>query len=194
MTAPATARGGAIAAVIGALIGAFFGRVWLGLAANALPAWRTEIGVVGWAVLGVFVVAAVFVARGTTRMPPQWAGVRPRKAWPLWLGVAIAAEVALIAGGHHLFKAVLARPECIPAWTLFVVGAHFWPFAVIFRMDAFRILSGALCAAAVFSAIAASVAGVESLWSVLPGFGGAAALWGFSGWALHLMARTRRMG
>lgn len=184
-------KGAIIAAVFGALIGASFGRVWLSMAAKGLYEWRAAIEVAGWGVLGLFVVAGVLVALSLLRTPPQWGRERPRHAWAPWFGVVIAVEVALIAGGQNLLHGTLGHPEWIPVWTLFVVGAHFWPFALILRMDAFRILAGSLCAVAVVSALVASLAGIASLWSVLPGFGGAAVLWGFAGWALHRMARGR---
>lgn len=78
-------------------------------------------------------------------------------------------------------------------WTLFVVDAHFWPFALILRVNAFLVLAGALCATAVVSAFAASLAGTIALWWLLPGFGAAAVFWSFSGWALHRMARGRSL-
>lgn len=103
----------------------------------------------------------------------------------------IAVEVVLIVGGQSLLSGTIGHPEWIPAWVLFVVGVHFWPFALILRVDAFHILSGALCAVAVASALLASLIGIAALWSVLPGFGGAAVLWGFCGWMLYRMARGR---
>lgn len=35
----------------------------------------------------------------------------------------------------------------------------------------------------------AGLVGTMSLWSVLPGLGGAAGLWGFAGWVLNSVAR-----
>lgn len=185
--------GAIIAAVSGALIGAAFGRVWLSMAAESLYGWQTGIEVAGWVVLGLFVVAAAFVTLSVLRSPPQWRGERPRRAWAAWLGIVIAVEVTLIAGGQSLLNGVLGHPEWIPVWTLFVVGAHFWPFALILRVNAFRVLAGALCATAVVSALAANLAEMASLWSVVPGVGAAAVFWGFTGWALHRMARGRSL-
>lgn len=186
-------KGVIIAAVSGALIGAAFGRVWLSTAAKASHGWRTDIEAAGWVVLALFVVAGVIVALRALRTPPQWHGRRPRRAWAVWFGAVIAVEVVLIAGGQNLLNGILGHPEWIPVWTLLIVGAHFWPFAVILRVDAFRILAGALCAVAVASALAASLTGMASLWSVLPGVGGAAVFWGFTGWVLHRMAHGRSL-
>lgn len=163
------------------------------MAAESLYEWRAAIEVAGWVVLGLFVVAGVLVALSVLRVPPQWDGERPRQSWTAWFGVVIAVEVTLIAGGQNLLDGVLGHPEWIPVWTLFVVGAHFWPFALILRVDAFHILAGALCVMAVVSAFAANLFDMASLWSVLPGFGAAAVFWGFTGWALHRMARGRSL-
>ena len=163
------------------------------MAAKDLHAWRAAVEVAGWVVLVLFVVAGVVVARSVLRAPPQWGGKRPRTAWAAWFGVVIAVEVALIAGGQNLLIGSLGHPEWIPVWTLFVVGVHFWPFALILHVDAFHILAGALCAMAVVSALVASLVGMASLWSVLPGLGGAVVLWSFAGWALQRMARGRSL-
>ncbi|MGH8080496.1 MAG: hypothetical protein ACREP7_07975 [Lysobacter sp.] len=186
-------RGAVIGAVFGALICASFGRLWLSLAARDLSGWRATLDIVGWVVLGVFVVAGVLVARNVLRSPSsQWGGKqRPRQGWGAWLAIVIAVEVALILGGQTLLSGTLGHPEWIPVWALLVVGAHFWPFALVLRMDAFHILAVALCAVAVVSAFVASLAGIASLWLILPGLGGAAALWGFCGWTLYRMARGR---
>ena len=182
-----------IAAVIGTWIGALFGQLWLIAAAKGLHGWRPGIEDAGWVVMALFAVAGVFVAVNVPRTAPQWAGDRPRRAWAAWFGVVIAVEVALVLGGQALLNGPLGHPEGVPVWVLFVVGAHFWPFAMILRVDAFHILAGVLCAMAVVSALVAGVVGKASLWSVLPGLGGAAGLWGFAGWALLRMARGRSL-
>lgn len=182
-------RGYAVAPVIGALIAAAFGRVWLSTVAEGLRGWRTVIEVAGWAVLGSFAITGVLVALQVLRSPPPSGGERPRTAWAVWCGVVILVEGALIGAGGNLLGGSLAHPEWIPVWTLFVVGAHFSPLAIIFRIGAFHKLAGAICAAAVISALIASLIGTATLWSVLPGLSGAAALWGFAGWALYRVAR-----
>lgn len=187
-------RGAVIGPVFGALVCASFGRLWLSLAAMDLSGWRAIIDIAGWVVLGVFVFAGILVARRALRTPAtQWDGERPRRGWPAWLVLVIAAEVVLLVGGQSLLSGTLGRPEWIPVWALFVVGAHFWPFALILRVDAFLVLAGALCAVALVSALVAGFVAVPSLWSILPGFGGAAALWGFCGWTLYRMASGRSL-
>lgn len=184
-------RSDTIATVIGALIGAAFGRSWLIWAGEALPTWRGAMEVAGSVVFGVFVVVGALVTLSAFRAPPQQRGERPRPASMVWFAVVIPMEIMLIAAGRHLLAGRLGHPEWIPAWTLFVVGAHFWLFALILRVRAFHKLAGALCATAFVSTIAASLAGVTPLWTILPGFGGAALLWGFAGWALGRVARGR---
>lgn len=187
-------RGHAMAAVIGTLIAAAFGRIWLSVAAEGLPGWRFAMDVTGWVVFGSLAASVTFVALRVLRDPPPSGGMRPRPRWVAWCGVVILAEGALIGAGGDLLGGSLAHPEWIPVWTLFVVGAHFWPFAIIFRMGAFHKLAGTMCAAAVLSALAASLSGAAPPWSVLPGLSGAAALWGFSAWAQYRMARGRWIG
>ncbi|QWF16969.1 hypothetical protein [Lysobacter capsici] len=189
---PTRPTGAVIGAVSGALIGAFFGRLWLSLATKDLSEWRAGVEIAGWTILGLFVVAGVVVARTALRAPAaQWGGTRPRPGWAAWFVVVIAVEVALIVGGQSLLSGAVGHPEWIPAWALFVVGAHFWPFATILRVDAFRILAGALCAVATASALLAGFTSIASLWAALPGFGGTATLWGFCGWTLYRMAHGR---
>jgi len=187
-------RGHAMAAVIGTLIAAAFGCIWLSTAAEALRGWQAAIDITGWVVSGSLAASAVFVALRTLRAPLPSGSTRPRPGWAAWCGVVLLVEGALIGAGGSLLGGSLGHPEWIPVWTLFVVGAHFWPFAVILRIDAFQKLAGAMCAAAAISALAASLVGAAPLWSVLPGLSGAAALWGFAGWAQYRMARGRWFG
>ncbi len=187
-------RSHAMAAVIGTLIAAAFGRIWLSATAEGLPGWRTAIDITGWVVFGSLAASATFVALRVLRAPPPSDSMRPRPGRAAWCGVVILVEGALIGAGGNLLGGSLAHPEWIPVWTLFVVGAHFSPFAIIFRIGAFHKLAGAMCAAAVISALAASLIGAAPLWSILPGLSGAAALWGFSGWAQYRMARQRWLG
>lgn len=185
-----SSRGAVFGAVFGALIGASFGRLWLSLGARDLSAWRATIEIAGWGVLGLFAVAGMLVAwRGPRTSATPGSGRRPGRGWPAWLLLVIALEVVLIVGGQSLLGGRLGHPEWIPVWVLFVVGAHFWPFALILRVDAFHVLAGTLCAVAVISALVAGLVGIATLWSVLPGFGGAAVLWGFCGWTLYRTAR-----
>lgn len=185
--------GAVIGAVSGALIGALFGRLWLSSTVYGLPAWRAPIEIAGWVVLGLFVVAGALVARSALRAPATpSSGRRPRRGWAVWFVAVIAVEVVLILGGQHLLGGVLGHPEWMPVWALFVVGVHFWPFAAILRVDAFHVLAGALCVTAVACALVASLMGIASLWSTLPGFGGAGVLWGFCGWMLYRMGRDAR--
>lgn len=185
-----SSRSAVIGAVFGALIGASFGRLWLSLGARDMSSWRATIEIAGWLVLGLFAVAGMLVACRVPRTPAARAsGKRPVRAWAAWLLVVIALEVVLIVAGQSLLGGRFGHPEWIPVWVLFVVGAHFWPFALILRVDAFHVLAGTLCAVAVISALVAGLVGIATLWSVLPGFGGAAALWGFCGWTLYRAAR-----
>lgn len=183
----------ALAAINGTLIGAAFGRVWLSWAGEGLPGWQPILDAVGWVALAVFVIVGATVALRGVRTPPQPRGKRLSSARMAWFAVVIPLEVALIAVGQHLLGGSLARPEWIPVWTMFVVGTHFWPFALILRVSAFHTLAGGLCVVAAVSAFAAGLVGVASLWFVLPGLGGASVLWGFAGWPLNAMARGRSL-
>ncbi|PSK96253.1 hypothetical protein CLV63_112136 [Murinocardiopsis flavida] len=182
-----------ISIVIGSLVGAFFGRDWLSWAGPAVPRWQAALDTAGWTVFGAFAAAGVLIAAAALRGPaPAAAGAGGPPKWG-WFPVVIAVEVALIIGGQNLLNGPWDRPEWAPVWTMAVVGAHFVPFGLVLRIRAFHVLACALCALAAVTVLAAAALGGTGAWYALPGFGGAAALWGFAGWALWRTARGRAM-
>jgi hypothetical protein len=91
-------------------------------------------------------------------------------------GIAVLLMVVGIFAGSRLLT-VLDLPQVVPAWVLFVVGAHFVPFVKLFGSTRFLLLAALLCGAAVL-AVVLGAAGLEWAWRLVPGFGGAAVLWG----------------
>lgn len=185
-------RDTAVMAVIGALVGAAFGRVWLSWAGDGIPGAQQALDLAGWLVVGGFLVAGAGVLVSVLRAPEPAGGTEtaPPRPHPGWFGLVIAVEVALIAVGNRLLHTSLDAPELSPVWTLLVVGAHFVPFGMLLRIRAFHVLAAAMCAVAVAGALA-GLLGSPALWYVVPGFGGAAALWAFPAWALLRVARGR---
>ena len=104
-------RGHAVAALIGTVIAAAFGRVWLSTAAEGLSGWRAVVDVAGWAVFGSLAASAVFVALRVLRAPPPSGGGRPRRGWAVWCGLVVLAEGALIGGGGNLLAAAWRTPN-----------------------------------------------------------------------------------
>ena len=91
-------------------------------------------------------------------------------------GIAVLLMVVAIFAGSRLLT-VLELPQVVPAWVLFVVGAHFAPFAKLFGSNRFLLLAALLCVVGVL-AVGLGAAGLEWAWRLVPGFGGAAVLWG----------------
>src|SRR5690606_13675896 len=180
-------------AVIGALVGAAFGRVWLSWAGDGIPGAQQALDLAGWLVVGGFLVAGAGVLVSVLRAPEPAGGTEtaPPRPHPGWFGLVIAVEVALIAVGNRLLHTSLDAPELSPVWTLLVVGAHFVPFGMLLRIRAFHVLAAAMCAVAVAGALA-GLLGSPALWYVVPGFGGAAARCASPAWALLRGARGRR--
>jgi hypothetical protein len=95
-----------------------------------------------WGVLAAIAFAAVtwfVVLRGPDAdwPPPSRAALRT-------YAISVAAMIVAIPGGAIVISNVLGKPNAVPVWVVFVVGAHFQPFARAFQMPVFRWLSGAL--------------------------------------------------
>ncbi|GAB3484389.1 hypothetical protein [Nocardiopsis coralliicola] len=184
-----------IGVALGAVIGAWFGRIWLQWAGEGLSGGHQVLTVLGWLVFAAFAAAAAAVAVRAVRTPLRGAAAsgapaQPGRPHPAWFGPVIAVEVALVAGGAHVIHERLESPWLQPAWVLLVVGAHFVPFAILLRVPLFYWLAAALCGTAVAAVAAASaLPGADGLWYSVPGFGGAVSLWAFAGTALTMAVR-----
>jgi hypothetical protein len=117
----------------GAMIGSFFGAVWLGLgmyAAGVFSWWMAMAFVVGCVVLFAGSLRLVrrgqklLSAAGTKREWPK--GMRNGFRWTLIAEIAGCVAVVVVCN-------LLRRYELIPVGIAFVVGLHFLPLAKVFR-------------------------------------------------------------
>lgn len=129
---------------IGSVIGAIAGLVFVLINAGAVPASLI------WRIVGAVVFAATICS--IVLPGPQ---VSPtRAAWRLY-GLAVAAMVVAIPVGAAIISNILHRPNAVLVWVVFVVGAHFLPFAHAFGLPIFRWLSASMVLVAVIGAIPA---------------------------------------
>lgn len=70
-------------------------------------------------------------------------------------GISVVAIVVAIPVGSALMSNVLEKPHAVLVWVVFVVGAHFLPFANAFHLPVFRWLSASLVLTAVIGAVPA---------------------------------------
>jgi len=132
---------------IGSGIGAIAGLVFVLINAGAVPAsliWRIVAAVVFAAIIWFIVL------RG-----PEVSQVSPSRAALRTYGIAVAAMVVAIPVGAVIISNVLDRPNAVLVWVVFVVGAHFLPFAHAFGLPIFRWLSASMVLASVIGAIPA---------------------------------------
>lgn len=140
MTPPARTR------PIGSAVGAIAGLVFVLVNAGAVPgstAWRVA------AVLASIAVIWFVVVRGPRldQQPPTRAALRT-------YGLSVTAMVIAIPIGAAFLTNVLDRPDVVVVWVVFLVGAHFLPFARAFDLPLFRWLSVALVLVALVGAVA----------------------------------------
>ncbi|QQQ79314.1 hypothetical protein IOD16_13335 [Saccharothrix sp. 6-C] len=167
-------RGHVVTLMITSLIGVGFGAGWWFSGVAAVSAGGTALAVVG-AVIALALTGWVFrFGRAGRGSPPG--GGRSDSPFGKGYGIAVLLMLVAIFGGARLLASLdLARAT--PAWVLFVVGAHFAPFAKLFGSNRYLLLAALLCGTAVFAVVLGAV-GPEWAWRLVPGFGGAAVLWG----------------
>ena len=133
---------------LGSFIGAIAGLLFVLLNAGPLgsPA-SVVLRVVG---VAAFVLAVWYAVVRTRSWPPDphldTAAVRT-----YW--ICVIAETLAIPLGVLVLVRVLDQPDLTPAWVVFVVGAHFLPFARAFGVELFTLLAWALIAVAVIGAL-----------------------------------------
>jgi hypothetical protein len=161
---------------LGSMIGAVFGLVFVLFNTASLP---TGVAVL-LRVLGVVAFVAVLVA---VRRPGRSMVARPAGGGfgkGYWL--VVAAEVLAIAIGLAVLNGPLATPQAAVAWISFVVGAHFFALAVVWKQSLFHLLGAALvlCGALglVLAATGSDMSAIDLVGGVLPG----AILLGFGLW------------
>jgi hypothetical protein len=128
-------RSGGGSVPVGSVIGAIAGLVFVLANAGELdgaPVLRAT-GLVGSA-------AVVFVLLSGPRVDqPAPSRSAMRVYW-----VCVAGELAAIPLGAAVSGGALHTPSAVVAWVVFVVGAHFGPFARVFGMPLFAWLAGTL--------------------------------------------------
>jgi hypothetical protein len=132
---------------VGSLIGAIAGLAFVLVNAGAVP-----LSLV-WSIVAAIAFAAIswfVVLRGPEAdWPPP-----SRTAWRTY-AISVAVMIVAIPAGATIINNIFGKPNAVPVWVVFVVGAHFQPFANAFQMPVFRWLSGALGLDAVVGAIPA---------------------------------------
>lgn len=79
--------------------------------------------------------------------------VRPSRVAVRTYGVCVAAMVVAIPVGAAIISNILDKPDAVVVWVVFVVGAHFLPFAHAFGVPVFRWLAVSLIVVAVVAAV-----------------------------------------
>lgn len=129
---------------LGSMIGAVGGVLFVLLNAGALG---SQVGVVLRVVGVVVFVTTVWYAVIRTRKRPSGSR-RPTGALLRVYWICVAAEAVAIPVGVLVLNRVLGRPDLTPAWVVLVVGAHFLPFARVFRVPLMTPLGVVLCVVA----------------------------------------------
>lgn len=129
---------------VGSVIGAIAGLAFVFLNAGAVPAplvWRTASAVAFVAIIWIVVLRGPAVDQA----PPS------RKALRTY-GVSVVAMVVAIPVGAAIITNVLGQPNAVLVWVVFVVGAHFLPFARAFELPVFGWLALSLIVVAALGA------------------------------------------
>lgn len=175
--------------ILGSLIGATFGLVYVSVNSGSLPSIAT------WVVRGLgvadFLALVVLAVRATRHAEPA-TGVSTRGS-PFGAGywtVVLVEAVALIVG-TRLLSGPLDRPDAGVAWVSIVVGVHFFALAVVFRLPFFHLLGAAITVCGVVGLLLAllgsSTADVDVVAGLLPGALLLAAAW----WGVRTGFRVR---
>jgi hypothetical protein len=145
---------------LGALIGAIGGLMFVQVNAGALPSSL----VLPVRVLGV-VVFCIVLWRAVLRTPRSHPSEAPPSpaAWRVyWSSVSLGALSIPI--GANLLNTILHLPQLTVLWVVFVVGAHFLPFAAAFGAPVFQTLAWTLMGLA-----AAGATLTLTVWPTAPG-------------------------
>lgn len=172
----------------GASVMAFFGLGWLACGVTEMPVTAGRVVfAVGVAVSVTFAVLASRMSRRaadapasgepTSDAPPSHAPTADRKRKVgVRFGLVVVAEwVAIFVIVRVLVST--DHTEAIPALVAAAVGLHFFPLAHLFGVRAYHLTGAALCASALAAAVLAPLTSTPALWTAVPGFGSAAALY-----------------
>lgn len=162
----------------GASVMAFFGLGWLACGVTEMPVTAGRVVfAVGVAVSVTFAVLASRMSRRAADAPRSGEPTADRKRKVgVRFGLVVVAEwVAIFVIVRVLVST--DHTEAIPALVAAAVGLHFFPLARLFGVRAYHLTGAALCASALAAAVLAPLTSTPALWTAVPGFGSAAALY-----------------
>ena len=127
---------------VGSLVGAIAGLVFVLVNAGAVP-WTSRVagGSRSW--------------RRSRSSGSSWCAAPrshpepPSRAALRTYGISVTAMVVLIPVGASVITNVLEKPNAVVVWVVFVVGAHFVPFARAFDLPVFTWLAASMMLVAV---------------------------------------------
>jgi len=161
---------------LGSVIGAVFGVIFVLVNTDSLP---TVVAALLRALAVIALVAVLVRVRrpGGSMVARQSGGGLGRGYW-----LVVAAEVLAIAVGLAVLNGPLATPQAAVAWISFVVGAHFFALALLWKQSLFHVLGTALLLCGglglVLAATGSGDGAIDLVAGVLPG----AILLGFGLW------------
>ncbi|MDN5762630.1 MAG: hypothetical protein L0H41_09985 [Microlunatus sp.] len=150
---------------IGSIIGAIGGLVFVLANAGSVPGsliWRIAAAVAFGAIIWFVVLRGPEI----DQVPPSRAALRT-------YGISVVAMGVAIPVGATVINNVFDQPNAVVVWVVFVVGAHFWPFAHTFALPVFRWLSVSLIIVAIIGAVptlAANSAAAAGWTGIVAGF------------------------
>ncbi|GGK14075.1 hypothetical protein GCM10011583_52610 [Streptomyces camponoticapitis] len=160
---------------------AFFGLGWTACGVTDMPVTAGRaVFALGVAVTITFAVLGSRMSRRAADAPTSGEPTadRKKKAGLRFALVVVAEWVAIFVIARVLVATDHA--EAIPAFVAAVVGVHFFPLARLFGVRVYHLTGAAICAAALAAAVLAPLTSTPALWTALPGFGSAAALYATS--------------
>lgn len=163
----------------GAGVMAFFGLGWMACGVTDMPVTASRVVfAVGVAVSITFAVLGARLGRGAANAPTT--DTEPTAAGKKKVGVRFALVVVAEWVAIFVIARVLVstdHAEAIPAFVAAVVGIHFFPLASLFGVRAYHLTGAAMCTSAGAGAVLAPLTSTDALWTSVPGFGSAAALY-----------------
>lgn len=162
----------------GAGVMAFFGLGWMACGVTDMPVTAGRaVFAAGVGLSITFAVLGARMGRGAATAPTdaEPSAARKKKVGVRFALVVVAEWVAIFAIARVLVAT--DHTEAIPAFVAAVVGVHFFPLARLFGVRAYHWTGAAMCASALAAAVMAPLTSTSALWTALPGFGSAAALY-----------------
>ncbi|AXB47986.1 hypothetical protein [Amycolatopsis albispora] len=159
--------------ILGALIGAVFGTVFVMVNANEPlnPTFALIVRALAGLALASFLIMAVVALRRGLAAPPS-----PGDRGATWFGVkywiVVVGELVLFAAGSAVLRLLDAPSQTGVAWVALVVGIHFIPFASIWRQRSILVpawLLTAYGAIGLIMALTSAVAWIPIVSGVLSG-------------------------